>query len=1106
MSTGATRVDFGSEKRLVGRADFADRFLAYLRTLTLDTYEKVYGSGVVFNTALGLSPAGNDQFSITGASEATDGDGHTLDISGSGFASALQFENASTIDYDVALHYAEVPSGIQINPRKGLPEYIGIEEAIGESADPDLVTNNGADLTLRINSVCEPGVSHAGRTARVWRKIPGENGSTMVVAVEDVIVAWTGANNEITTAGLLGQTTISTTPADYTVVLLGPTVRRNTPLVDVDGYVFIGVVQGAGAGTPPGSLSTTDQEVVDGSLADLQDITSRNATSNKLKIDVKSDVLDAGDPQIQVRNIAGTAVFTVDGSGNVTINGTTTQQDVVQVNSSETITDNLTAGDATSDSHLIKGTWHHTDLAGSANHFRVNGATGRVGIGQVPETSTVENMLAVLGITGDVRISGTTRVVSTQPSVQLRDSSEAIDAGGLWDTSINGTDWFLRESTSGSFTSSRTWIQCLNAADRIDFDAALVPNSATLDIGTSGIKWRSGYFSSTLNTSKLSISTATGDGMVTSLVPGTDVTYDLGSASHRFKELRAQVVEGGGAITPVGNTYAGQFLTTTPVAPGSGTLVHGSISKVTVGHTSGTKAEVQGLQATGVAAGAGGTTTALYGGVFETAITNASAIVALRKGILVREGAVTTTTGTAYGIHINSSTTAADTKFGLDIGAVTGGSIINYALRTSTGLVEFGGTTQVTNAFPAYELNDTDLTPVTGGLWRVASNGSDFAIQENTAVGADFTTLRDWMTAVNASDRVAFDANVAPLTTNTRSIGTSTLKWSTLWSTRGAVGTEAIVPTGDQYGFFFVGNKSTGVGGVTPAVAGDPAFAFDVHTPTGTAVASSNLLGYQFGVTNRKGNGTPVDTVITALVNSTQNDANAEADWQTALKLVTLCDVGTVNEGQIGLDIQMETGAGATVKDSIGLLIEADAFTSAISGTSYGILDMSADHVTQFGGWAHGSMKRTTSFPSADIWTDISWTATENLNNMTASTTVGFITPHAGFYLVTYTIPATSYGNDNNTLMSRIMVEGVAIEQGSSRCGVKANSGLQALVGSALVSLAKDDIIKIQLKERTIADGPPSTNSNLCGAIYNGTSDLGKGPGTFTLTLVRANA
>lgn len=535
MSTGAEYLN-ATRKRLLGREDLDDRFLSHLRTLVQESFEKSYRTGIVFDTALGLAADGNDKFQITGTSPSTDGLGHQLDHRDRAeYYDDLQFENAAAIDYDVALHYTTLPNGVQINPRSGLPEYISWEEGIGESADPDSVTDNGnGTITFRVDSVAEPGVSHAGRKCLVFKKTVAAGATTEAVAVEILTVTWSGGQNLITTVAALGQTTISTTASDYTVVMLGPTVRRNTSLLGIDGYVFIGQVTGVGAGSPPSSFDTSGQDVVTGSLADLQDITSRNATTDRLKVDVKSYTGDVSDPQIAVRNPAGSIVFKVDGNGNVTVEGTTTQQDVVTVYSSETITDNLTAGDATGDSHKIKGTWWHTNPAESANYFKVDGASGRIGFNTAPDGAMqfksdgdwwlYNSRLYIQGDGG------------SRPACEWRDTGEALNDGGLWRVRAEGGFWRLEENTAvaGDYSTLNEWIIANIDDPALRIGRDLWPHiDGSYDLGASDHEWQDLWIDGTANIDLLNLSVAASEGFGSHLYPSADDTHDLGASTSR---------------------------------------------------------------------------------------------------------------------------------------------------------------------------------------------------------------------------------------------------------------------------------------------------------------------------------------------------------------------------------------------------------------------------------------------------------------------------------------------------------------------------------------------------------------------------------------------
>lgn len=260
MPTGAEYARIPN-KRLLSAEDFRDRILGYLRTAMIATIKSQWSVDGVFDTKLTLTGAVNSVV-VNGTSISTDGLGHLFDVTQIFTATAL-FENTNAITYYVGFKYAEAPSGIIVNPRTGFPEYIGTKELIGEMAAPTSVTDNGnGTITFNVNSVTEAGVSNAGRTVRVYKVNPSPDALSEVIAIEDRTVAFGSGNNTITTVGDLGQSVVSTTAADYVVVLLGPSVKRNTNLESTSGYFFVGTVVGVGAGNTPSTFSITLQRLL----------------------------------------------------------------------------------------------------------------------------------------------------------------------------------------------------------------------------------------------------------------------------------------------------------------------------------------------------------------------------------------------------------------------------------------------------------------------------------------------------------------------------------------------------------------------------------------------------------------------------------------------------------------------------------------------------------------------------------------------------------------------------------------------------------------------------------------------------------------------------
>jgi hypothetical protein len=260
MATGSVFAKFYN-KKIAGFTDFGPRMLDYLKELNRDSVQARFDVDGVFNTPHGLS-GGVNTVSVTGSSRETDGLGHTMRVSSSAFGVSALFQNTAAVVYHVGLRYCEIPIGISVNPRTGLPEYASFKEEIGESGVPNSVVNNGSTLTLVVDNVTESGVSNAGRTVRVYKLVPAPGATTEAIAIEDCTVAWDGSNNKITTAALLGQSVVSTTAADYVVVMMGITVKRNTNLESSPNHCFIGTVTGVGAGGTPVTFDTSLQRLV----------------------------------------------------------------------------------------------------------------------------------------------------------------------------------------------------------------------------------------------------------------------------------------------------------------------------------------------------------------------------------------------------------------------------------------------------------------------------------------------------------------------------------------------------------------------------------------------------------------------------------------------------------------------------------------------------------------------------------------------------------------------------------------------------------------------------------------------------------------------------
>jgi len=240
-------------KKIMDQESLSDHFLKYLHKLIRGSQQTIYASDGFFSPVI-LSSILADAVSVSG-SHGQDG---VSNIIGPVAYSNVPFANALGVFYYVGLKLAEIPYQAEINPRTGIVEYRNIQESVGRTMPPDSLTDNGDNtITFIVDNVCEAGVSHAGRTVRVWIVNP----INVVDWYEDCVVVWDGVNNKITTTGPLGQTIISTWHYDYMLWEQGPTIHISDLHSDSD-YAYIGRVTGAGPGNIPAVFNYTNQNLL----------------------------------------------------------------------------------------------------------------------------------------------------------------------------------------------------------------------------------------------------------------------------------------------------------------------------------------------------------------------------------------------------------------------------------------------------------------------------------------------------------------------------------------------------------------------------------------------------------------------------------------------------------------------------------------------------------------------------------------------------------------------------------------------------------------------------------------------------------------------------
>lgn len=235
-------------KRFLSQSRMNGNFLNYLQDMFYDGISRIFPAQGIFTWSYTFTNNGDGTFTIgTDPLIGTDGEGHILKLTGTSRTTNIPFEDTAATNYWVGLHYIEVPNLVQTNPRTGQVEYDLITEEIGELDNPSSVTDaGGGTIKLVVDSIFENGVDYSGREVRVWLTNPMS--ADTAVAFETLTVSYDGGSgeNSVTTATMLGQSSVSVATADYQVAALGVSVKKSAsnPWTS-DPYCIIGYVEGS---------------------------------------------------------------------------------------------------------------------------------------------------------------------------------------------------------------------------------------------------------------------------------------------------------------------------------------------------------------------------------------------------------------------------------------------------------------------------------------------------------------------------------------------------------------------------------------------------------------------------------------------------------------------------------------------------------------------------------------------------------------------------------------------------------------------------------------------------------------------------------------------
>lgn len=171
--------------------------------------------------------------------------------------------NASGVDYLLGVKAETIPASVvEILDDPGSYDYDSEELVVGLTATPDAVTDLGSGvLRIQIDVLMDAseldGSGLTDSSVRVYLTAFADGGpgpATDSGWFEDCAIKFVGGAAVIDTTSYLGQSTPSTTAADYRVTLLGPIVRRVATGLP-SGARPVAEWTGAGAGNPPTSAA-----------------------------------------------------------------------------------------------------------------------------------------------------------------------------------------------------------------------------------------------------------------------------------------------------------------------------------------------------------------------------------------------------------------------------------------------------------------------------------------------------------------------------------------------------------------------------------------------------------------------------------------------------------------------------------------------------------------------------------------------------------------------------------------------------------------------------------------------------------------------------------
>lgn len=251
--TGDTWLALYSGK-ILGLADLEDHFTDSIRESQRQHQEDIWGGGGVLGSTKAVFTYAGSKLTLSVDREGWTGTGHRLLLdAGAAAWTSVPFANVGATVYYVGARHNDYPGSVETGA-DGLLAYGYTAEGVGEIGAPNVVAVVGSTLELTITTLVAPGWTVAGsRPVKVWLVDPAS--ATYATAVYSGTASFTGGVVKVTVPNFMGQTTPSTTAADYQVLVEGPTVTTTDIRADTD-YLFLGTVTST-------AWDSTDQLLID---------------------------------------------------------------------------------------------------------------------------------------------------------------------------------------------------------------------------------------------------------------------------------------------------------------------------------------------------------------------------------------------------------------------------------------------------------------------------------------------------------------------------------------------------------------------------------------------------------------------------------------------------------------------------------------------------------------------------------------------------------------------------------------------------------------------------------------------------------------------------